>query len=109
VPGIGRCLEFLFCPRPETSLSHDSGHAVFAASNTVIDKIPMDFYGPVDAMAGRMQNKDLGFQSSVFTASTALWTLEPGMATGPGDVKELADTAYRERLSVGGDELKFHF
>jgi hypothetical protein len=88
---------------------HDSGNTVFTAANTIIDKIPMDFYCPVYAMAGRMQNTDFGLQRSVFTASATLWTLEPGMATGAGDVKKLANTAYRERLPVGGDELKFHF
>jgi hypothetical protein len=88
---------------------HDSGNTVFAAANTVIGEIPMDFYCPVYAMAGRMQNTDFGFQSSVFKASAALWTLAPGMATGTGDVKKLANTAYRERLPVGGNEFKFHF
>jgi hypothetical protein len=107
--GIGRRFEFLFCPGPDASLVHDSGNTVFPAADTVIDKIPMDFHGSVYAVAGRMQNTDFSLQGPVFTASEALWTLEPGMATGAGDVEKLANTAYRERLPVGRDELKFHF
>jgi len=107
--GIGCRFEFLFCPGPDASLVHDSGNTVFPAANAVIGKIPMNFYRPVYSMAGRMQNTDFSLQGSIFTASTALWTIEPGMATGAGDVKKLANTAYRERLPVGRDELKFHF
>jgi hypothetical protein len=54
MPGIGRCLEFLFGSRPYTGFTHDSGDTVFPAPNAVIDEILMNFRCPVYAVACSM-------------------------------------------------------
>jgi hypothetical protein len=85
--GIGCCLEFLFGSRPYAGLTHDSGDTVFPAPNPVIDKILMNFRCPIYTVACSMQNTNLGLQNPVLSASATLWTLEPGMVSGSGDIE----------------------
>jgi hypothetical protein len=87
MPGIGRCLEFLFGSRPYASLTHDPGNTVFPAPNAVIDKVLMNFGCSVYAVACSMKNANLGLQNPVLTPSAALWTLEPSMVSGTGNVE----------------------
>jgi hypothetical protein len=56
VPGVGRGFEFLFGAGTETGFTHDSDDTVFAATNALIGKIPVNLGRPLNAVAGGVKD-----------------------------------------------------